>query len=216
MGEWWNSLELLNQVFYGVAIFFSVVFLWQFIATLIGMIGGESDVDVHGDADIEVDADMDAAVDVDGDIEVDSDAHVGASETMAAFKMLSVRSIIAFGMLFGWAGALYLDADTDLGTTLILSFIWAFAGMLVVASIFYLMRRMTETGTPAVKTCVGRPGTVYMNIPPGGAGKVRTMVSGVLSVVNARSTHDELLTQGVPVKIVKMLNQNTVEVEKAD
>ena len=162
MGEWWNSLNLLNQAFYGVAIFFSVVFLWQFVATLIGMIGGESDVDVHGDAHVDGHIEVDGHMDVGGD----SDVHVEAPETMAAFRMLSVRSIIAFGMLFGWAGALYLDADKDLGTTLILSFIWATAGMLVVASIFYLMRRMTESGTPAIKTCVGRPGTVYMNIPP--------------------------------------------------
>ncbi len=37
MGEWWNALTTLNQVFYVLAGFFSLIFAWQLISALIGL-----------------------------------------------------------------------------------------------------------------------------------------------------------------------------------
>ena len=43
MMEWWRGLETVTQWFYGAATFFSAIFLWQFITSLIGL-GGAEDV----------------------------------------------------------------------------------------------------------------------------------------------------------------------------
>jgi membrane protein implicated in regulation of membrane protease activity len=77
------------------------------------------------------------------------------------------------------------------------------------------MRRMQETGTRQLATAVGERGTVYMDIPAGGTGKVRTVVSGTVSFVDARSADREALKAGTPVRVRRLLDPSTIEVEKA-
>ena len=40
MEAWWTGLSTLNQGLYIVAIFFSALFLWQLVASLVGLGGG--------------------------------------------------------------------------------------------------------------------------------------------------------------------------------
>ena len=47
------------------------------------------------------------------------------------------------------------------------------AGWFVVAMLMYAMRRLAEPGTRRLASCVGRAGTVYLNIPAGGQGDRR-------------------------------------------
>jgi hypothetical protein len=206
-----------TSVFYGIALFFSVLFLWQLVAALMGFAGSESeaevDTDVGGDADFEAEAPEDFDLEAEGGLET-GEAGVGAGETAASFKILSLRSIIAFGMLFGWAGALYLREGRPLSQALLYAILWATAGGLLVSLGFYFMRRMQESGTPRIATCVGRPGTVYMDIPAGGSGQIRTLVGGVASTVAARSKSGEHLPQGTPVRVLRVLDAHCVEVEK--
>jgi hypothetical protein len=220
MLEWWSGLAALNQAFFLIALFFSLLFLWQLLAAIIGLAGGGADMEVGGaDADVGG-ADMDAGGDVPAGMEADVggadiDVHgVEGFDTLASFKLLSVRGIIAFGMLFGWSGALYLQGGTATGTALVYALLWALAGMVVVSAVFYLMMRLTETGSPQLATCVGRPGTVYMDIPAGGEGQVRTMVSGALSCVVARAVGGEAMPGGTPVRIRRLIDTSTVEVER--
>ncbi len=211
MLEWWATLTGANQIFFAIAFFFSALFVWQFIATILGLASAETDVEVAAaDADL---GEVDGAADA-GDADFDA-GEAGDADASISFKLLSFRSVIAFGMMFGWAGALYLYNGHELGSTLLYSMGWAFAGGLLVAVMLYLMRRMQESGTPRLATCVGQPGTVYMDIPAGGAGKVRTVVSGAVSFVAARGADGAGLKSGTPVRIRRMLDSSTVEVEAA-
>jgi len=209
MGEWWQGLSGLNQAFYAAAAFFSAFFVWQFIAALMGL-GGEGDVDVDVDADI--DADVDAAGDATYDGFEDG-AVVDASETIAAFKLVSMRSIIAFFTLFSWAGALYLDRDFGLARSLLYALLWGGVAMVVVAFIFHMMRKLTESGTPRLATCVGESGTVYLDIPDGGRGEIRIPVNGVMAHVKARTADGKALKMGTAVRARRVLDAATVEVE---
>ena len=116
--------------------------------------------------------------------------------------------------MFGWAGALYMYNGIALPQALLYSLAWAFAGMFVIALLFYFMRRMQETGTRQLATAVGERGTVYMDIPAGGTGKVRTVVSATVSFVDARSADREALKAGTPVRVRRILDPSTIEVEK--
>ena len=219
MGQWWASLTTVNQVFYAAAIFFSVLFLWQLIAVLVGLAGGE-EADVHGGADADM-ADAEAAADIDADHdfaaadhpEFEHGARVDGTETMVAFKLLSLRSIMAFCTLFTWAGALYLNQGTKLGTALSYSVAWGLAAMLVVAALFYLMRRLSESGTPRLATCVGTRGVVYLAIPPDGVGEVRVTVSGAVTHVKARGAGGQEIAPGTPVRVRRIVAPHTIEVE---
>lgn len=198
MGEWWKGLSAVNQYFFGAAAFFSVFFLWQLAAAFHGLVGGESDAGGH---------------------DADAGAHHGGGEAdgaaMMAFKLLSVRSVIAFFTLFTWAGALYLSQGMALTPALGWALLWGVAAMVLVALIFHWMRRLTETGTGRLSTCVGTEGVVSLDIPAGGQGEARVTVSGVVSRVKARVQGGAAIKSGELVKVVRTLDMNTVEVAPA-
>ena len=208
MGEWWQELSQVNRGFYCAAAFCSVFFLWQLISALIGL--GGHDIDVDHDVDPGAggaDGGMDHTYDT-----FEHGAESDAIETVAAFKLLSVRSIITFLTLFSWGGALYLNNGNEMGYAMVLSTIWGFAGMGSVAGILYLLPKLTHTGTQKIASCVGAQGEVYLDIPDGGTGEVRVLVSGVVSTIKARTVAGQTLTAGTAVKVTRLLDVVTVEV----
>jgi hypothetical protein len=187
MAEWWQELTVVAKWFYGAAVFFSVFFVWQFISALIGLSGGE-DVDVDAGADMDVDAD----VDVDGDIEADSAGD--AAESLAAFRLLSIRSILAFFTMFFWAGALYLDVGVGANWAIGYATFWGLGGFLAVAVVVNLMRRM----------------------PAGGEGEARVSVGGRICYVKARGAGGREIQAGTPIRVVRSLGTNIIEIEPID
>jgi len=208
MYEWWTGLASLTQGFYAVAAFFSLIFLWQFIASVIGLSGGEMDVEVDADVDIDVDG-----LDLE-DIEAGSLEEAG--ETMAAFKVLSLRAVIAFVMLFCWAAGMYIEQGIETYRLLLYATGWGLIGWLVVSFMMYFMRRLTESGTPRLGTCVGTRGSVYADIHADGTGEVRVLVSGVISTVKARTAGGGEMKAGTPIRVLRMLDPVTVEVTGVD
>ena len=209
MIDWWNSLTTLNQTFYVIAAFFSVIFIWQFISAMVGLAGGEADLDA--DVDVGADADLGGDVDLDG-----LEAHsVGeAADSIAAFRVLSIRAVLAFCTLFAWAASLYLDVGKPVSTSLLYAILWGLAGGVIVTILVHWLRGLAETGNPQLSTCVGSRGMVYMDIPGGaGQGKVRVPVSGVISMVRARAAGEGGLEAGTPIRVVRMLDATTVEVQ---
>ena len=203
MAEWWQGMTGIAKWFYGAAVFFSVFFLWQFISALIGLGGAE---------DVDVDADIDADVDVDAE-GVEASSAQDAAESVAAFRLLSIRSILAFFTMFFWAGALYLDFGKPSTWAIGYGILWGVGGMLTVAVVVNMMRRLAESGTPRLASCVGTQGTVYLNIPAGGQGEARVTVSGALSYVKARAAAGAEIKSGTPVRVVRVVGPQTIEVQ---
>ena len=210
MMDWWNGLELLNKVFYGAAGFFTLLFAWQFIASLIGLAGGDMDVETGVEAGVDSDIDVgDGGMDLD---DIEAHSIEDAAESTMAFRVLSVRAVLAFFTLFTWAGALYLNAEKEIGQALVLATVWGLAAWVVVAVLLHWLRRLAESGNPSLATCVGGRGSVYMDIPPGGQGQVRVAVSGVVSMVRARAAGGDEVKAGTPVQVIRQLDGSTVEV----
>jgi membrane protein implicated in regulation of membrane protease activity len=197
MEAWWEGLTLLNKGFAVAAFFFSVLFIWQLLGTLLGL---------HGDSS----GDAGHAISVhDHSIDQDTD-HDGDG---AGFTLISVRSVLAFGTLFSWAGTLYLMSGVSVILAMIYSFVWGVAAMFLVSYLVFKLVQLQETGTASIWTAIGEEGVVYLNLPPGGVGKVRVMVSGAISYVNARCRGGESLTAGTKVRVVGIIDNNTIEVE---
>ncbi len=208
MYEWWSGLTAIAQWFFIAAAFFSVFFTWQIIATLIGL---------AGDADADVDAGMDAHTDVDVDVHDmphDIEATGDAADTIAAFRLVSIRSVLAFFTLFSWAGALYLASGVVVDRAIIYALLWGLAALVVVSLLLHFLRKLAETGSPQLATCVGQTGAVYLDIPPGGVGEVRVTVSGVVSHVKARAAGGAGISSGTDVRVLRILGPGTVEVDK--
>lgn len=198
MQAWWSELAPLTQAFYGCAVFFTLLFLWQFITTLMGL-GDSADVLDHDGFNAN-----DAGPDVDN-----SPYDHGA----ATFQLLSLRSIIAFGMLFGWAGALYLDLGLSIEESVLRGLIWGGAGMVLVAYFFYKVQQLSESHNRNLSSCIGNEGEVYIDIPENGAGQIRVMESGAVNYISARSKDGQPIQNKTPVRVLRTLDITTVEVE---
>ena len=194
--------SFLTSVYWGAAVFFSILFAWQLLATLFGHFGGGDNIDASAVHDAGAGG-HDVAV-----------GHDAAVDSVASFKLLSIRSMTAFGLLFGWAGVLYHRAGWSQNATILVSLAWGFVGMLIVSALFYFFMRMTESGTRRLSTAVGQPATVYMDIPAGGAGQVRVLCGGSICFVSARAAGGEALKAGTAVVIKRIIGPNVVEVEK--
>jgi hypothetical protein len=128
---------------------------------------------------------------------------------------LSVRSIMAFGTLFSWAGALYLATGTSPILAIFYSLLWGLAGLLGVSFLLYWLLGMQEVGNVPLWKAVGEEGTVYMDIPEGGIGKVRILCGRTICFINARSRSGEPFSAGTAIKAVGTLGERTLEVDLA-
>ena len=205
MEAWWSQVGLLNKAFVISAAGFSVLFVWQIISLLAGL-----DADSHavghdgGSFDHSVDH-PDTA---------DQQTHHPGGEV--TFSLVSVRSIVAFGTLFSWAGALYLLTGTNAILAIVYSAAWGMAAMFGVSYLVYWLLRLQEVGTSSLWSAIGEEGSVYIRIPQDGMGKVRVMVGGVVSYVSARSENNEELAPGALVRVVGVIDDNTIEVRELE
>ncbi|HRT30195.1 MAG TPA: hypothetical protein P5527_10410 [Kiritimatiellia bacterium] len=195
MHAWWGGLSALNRGFFCAAVFFGVLFVWQLLATLAGL--GGDDV-------------------ADGDVTVDDVTGGDAAETMSAFKLLSIRSVVTFFTLFSWGGALYLADGRSVRAAIGLGGLWGVAGMAVVALLLYVLPKLAHTGTLNLATAVGAAGSVYIDIPEGGEGEIRTEVDGVMSHVKARASDGQAVKAGTAVVVERVVFGNRVEVRAVE
>jgi hypothetical protein len=208
MMEWWESLTGINRAFFSAAAFFSVFFLWQLLAALLGL-GDEDGGGAHDGAD-------GMASDVDGHGDAFEDgAHVDSSETVMAFKLLSIRAIITFCTMFTWGTALYLYRGDSVARAMGVASIWGILGMVCVALVLSLLPKLAQTGTARIASALGAHGSVYLDIPADGVGEVRVSVSDVISFVKARSFEGKALKAGTAVVVTRVLDATTVEVDEA-
>jgi hypothetical protein len=201
MEAWWEGLTTLNKAFAISALAFSAAFLVQLVIMLLG-IDSDSHADMGG-------AGVHDIHDVHGP---DAD-HSAAG---VAFSFVSIRSLMAFGTLFSWAGTLYLAGGTYAILAIVYSFLWGLVGMFAVSVLLYYLLRMQETGNVDLWKAIGETGTVYMDIPAEGAGKVRVMVGKTLCFINAQSKSGMPLFAGTAVKVVGLLDPRTIEVQPLD
>lgn len=197
MTELWSQyqhLDLVTQVFFAFAVFFGLLFVWQLVMSVFGL-GGHSDVNTGHDA------------------AHPASAHHG-DDGMISFQLLSFRSVLAFFTLFTWYTSMTLAAQrTGLFWAIAVGLLWGLAGMFAVAFVFWLLRKLGETGTGRIETCVGTTATVYADIPEGGFGQIRCTVSGVVSFIRARGAGGKAIKSGTPVQILWKIDDTSVEVE---
>ncbi len=191
MTAWWNGLSQLNRVLYGIAVLVSVPFLWQLVASLVGL-GGDGDLD-GGDADDTASGDAEA--------------------TVFAFKLLSMRAMLTFFTLFFWAAALYLEQGLSVPRTLGTAAVWGVFGMVLVGLLLHLLPKLAHSGTRDLESALGSEATVYVDIPADGIGEVRVLVGGSVGYVKARAADGRALKAGTPVTVSRRVGQTVLIVE---
>jgi membrane protein implicated in regulation of membrane protease activity len=199
MEAWWEGISALNKAFAVGALFFGVLFLWQIVGMFLGLDSHHQTDTAHDQADMGHDQDG-------------GDHQTRTNGAGASFSLVSIRSAIAFATLFTWAGTLYLTSGIGTVLALAYSFAWGLAAMFAVSYLVSKLVQLQEIGNASIWTAVGEEGSVYMNVPEGGLGKIRVKVSGAVSFVDARSADRGPLEAGTKVRVVGIVDNRTVEV----
>ncbi|MBR1977742.1 hypothetical protein IKA15_05640, partial [bacterium] len=128
----------LEQLFWFLALFSTIVFILKTVVFLI--VGG----------DCEVEADFDSF-----------------SETDSSFSFLSVQTILAFFMGFGWMGLVLLrQVALKMWLTLAIAFVIGVVFMFATAYLMFLVRKLDKKVVVKIEDYVGTEGKAYTEIKP--------------------------------------------------
>lgn len=197
MSAWWTGLDVLHQIFYLIALPFTLILVIQTILLLLGL-GQDGDMEVDHDLDQELDPGI-------------GHEDIGAQH-IAGLRMLSIRGIVAFMAVCGWVGVFMLDIGVGNTWSVIAAVIAGFLAMLLVAVFMRMMTRMQQAGNVDPQNAVGKTGEVYIPIPVGQKGKVTLMVQERLMEMDAVSAGGDLKT-GQQVRVVRVTEGNVLVVE---
>ncbi|MDD4385930.1 MAG: hypothetical protein PHD06_12220 [Bacteroidales bacterium] len=193
INTWWDSLTTLQMIYWAISIPASLVFVIQLVMTFFGSDADADGLDAIGDADLSV----------------DSDSGVG-------FQFISLKNFVAFFTVFGWVGLACVYSEMAGWATVLISTVAGIIMMLIMASIYYFMGKLTESGTLNMKTAIGKTATVYLYIPEKrkATGKVQLKIQGYRTL-DAMTDDDEAIPTGSIVQVVDILNDEILLVKKS-
>ncbi|ARV09541.1 hypothetical protein BTO05_07760 [Winogradskyella sp. PC-19] len=188
MIDWFSNLELFAKVYWSIALVGSVIFT---IVMIMAFAGGDAD-------DI-------------GDVDADFDGDVGAG-----FQFISFKNLVGFFTIFGWSGIACLDAGVSKPITIIVSIICGLVMMLIMATLFYFISRLSDSGTLNYKNAIDAIGEVYLTI--GGdrssMGKVSVNVQGTVRELDALTDALTDLKSGTIIKVVDVTSNGILIVDQ--
>jgi len=187
--SWWADQETLERIYWIMALPSSLFFIIILVTTF-----------VAGDIDGEVG-------DVDSDIE--GDGGIG-------FQFFTLKNLVGFFTIFSWTGIACIDADFGTFATVAISGISGLTMMVIMASIFYFMGRLSDDGTLSLDNAIGGVGEVYLTIQPrrNGFGKVQINVQGGMRTLQAMTDDDDELSSGAVVRVKEIINNQILLVTK--
>ena len=200
MTDWYNSLEPTLKIYWGLAIVASAIFIVQ---TIISLIGGA----VFDNADMDVNAD----IDVDTGADMDGDTHSGGGVS----HFFSVRNLVNFLLGVGWGGVCFYRI---VPAKSLLMFIAIASGVIFVLIFFFLVKillKLSKDNTFQLSETLDKTADVYLFIPANksGKGKIQISVRGSVHELDAL-TEGEKIPTGAKVRVIKIMDNQAVEVEK--
>lgn len=192
MNEWWSLLSGTEQFFWILAIFSSAIFVIVFIVSLLGF---------DTDSDIDTDAGADADSGTGGDLPV-----------------FSLKAVTAFLTFFSWTGVLLLGEGRSLWQIVPYAFLSGLVALVIVAFLLKKFSDFTESGNADPIDLIFEKGDVYLPIPARqeGVGKVHVTLNHSLREMNAMTADKEAIHTGEKIRVIEILPDNTLLVEKIE
>lgn len=188
---WWEAMQLMEKIYWCIAIPFSTLFLILLVLTFFG--GDLDDIEAGGDADASVE-----------------------SDTGIDFQFITFKNLTAFFTVFGWVGIASLDGGMSLGVALLISSVSGLVIMAIMASLMYFMGKLTSDGSLKMDNAIGKTGSVYLTIPPKreGLGKVQVKVQG-FRTLDAMTDSEEGLPSGSIIIVEDILSDEILLVRSS-
>ena len=208
MIEWWNSLTLVSQIFYCIAVPSTLLLLIQTIMMLVGL-GDDAASDI-GDVDV---SDADVSDGVFGDNEI---TEIPDDFGLEGLRILTVKGIISFLVVFSWVGIVLESLGAQLFITIPVSAVCGLATMLLLAFLMRAVMKLRSDGNIDTKNAIGTSGKVYLTIPPArsGEGKVHVMLQGAYVERNAVTDDEEAIPTGAEIIVVGVSGQTDLVVKR--
>lgn len=195
IATWWASLSLIMKILWGVTLAASLIFVIQSIMTFVG-------ADVDADFDTDVDLSMDGA---------------DLSNIDGGSNLYTFRNFVNLVLGFGWSAILLKDRISSTPVLILVSIIIGMALVVAVMYLFKWLSSMQQSGNIDIqKSAVGCEGKVYLSIPAerGGTGKVQITINGAVREYDAVTESAEDLRTGASIRVVDVVDSNTVIVEE--
>jgi membrane protein implicated in regulation of membrane protease activity len=182
---WWARLSTAQQFFYGVGIIAGLLTLIMAVFALFGL--DDHDTDVGG----------------------------AAGDHMDGSSLFSTKPITGFFLGCGWTGGIALDAGKSLGMATLIAFGSGSVLMFALAWVIRTIYSLRNDGTRQINDAIGAIGTVYVTLPPSrvAGGQINVTVSGRLETLAALNAALRAIPSGEKVKVVGVIDTNTVLVE---
>lgn len=179
--EFFSGMPVLQQAFWYLAFFASLIFIFQTIMTFLG---------------------TDASADLDADF--DGDFH----DVEAPFELFSFRNLINFLLGFGWTGVAFYGKMNE-AFLVILAFIVGILFVGIFFLIIKQILKLQEDNTFNINNTLGKTAEVYMTIPANkaGSGKIQISVNGSFHELEAFTESEKKIYAGNNVRIVRVDNQ---------
>lgn len=181
------SVDNISKIYYYLAIFATILFVIKL--ALFSIFGGDS----------EVVADFNSEMDTD-----------------VAFNFISIQSVIAFFMGFGWMGYAALH---QWGLNQIISFISAFSigiiFMLLTGYLMFLVKKLEKSVKKDKATAIDKIGKAYTSFEANGNGQVEIEVNGQLTIANAINKTEEKIAAFDAIKVVEV-KDDVLYIEKTE
>ncbi len=195
-----GNKRMMNVLFSNGAAWFTVPAilgtLLFALRVVLMLIGGDAD---GGDADFDL---------ADGDIELTDSGH--------AFEVLSIQSLAAFFMGFGWAGFAASEGfNWPLASSILIGVLFGAFLVWVLALMLKAIHDLQSSGNVSIRGAQGLEGDVYTRIPEKGAGRgqVRLIIQGRQRMYTA-FTEGDTIESGTRIRVVQVNDDNTVTVAR--
>ena len=220
--QWWEGLQLAEQILYCIAVPATLVLIIQMILMLVGMGDSGAGINPSDTSGLDMPDSFDGADGFDGvdglDADIsDLDHHdISSHADISDFRLLSVQSVIAFLCIFGWSGIAAQSCGMPAWGAILLGAVLGFVAMFLVAKIIQWSSKLTQNGSFNVKNLLGESGTVYIPIPPNGqgTGKINISCGERFLEFDAVCEGDKTLATGSAVRVVDIISGSTLVVEK--
>ena len=204
--DWWQGLGLAGQIMACAAIPMTVVMLLQLILMLIGIgPGSESDSDTD-----------DGVIDV--KVGLDHPTHETGSNSHSIWKIFTIRGIVAFFALGGWAGLAALTAGIPVIWAIQIAVLAGVAALLLASIAIRLALRMQDSGNLSLQNAIAQTAEVYITIPPSRSniGKVTMLLQERFVEVDAVTDCETEIRPNSKVEVVGLAHKDCLVVRPVD
>ena len=202
MIEWWNALDIVQQILWVMAVPSTLILLLQIVLMCIGFGQGDGDVDAD-------------APETDFDAPADGLMEDSFADHADGLRMLSLRGIIAFFAVGSWCGLAATELGANPYVAVLAAVLCGLGALVLVAVLMRAMNRLQQSGNLDLRHAVGKQAQVYVRIPESGTGKVTLVFQERFEECDAVSKAAPLVA-GTAVTVVGLADEHTLIVEPVE